>query len=281
MSLRTALSASSLPPGAPCWVELAARDESAARAFYGELFGWEFHRKHDPVGADGRYALALCDGVQVAGLYQAAPDRPAGWSVNLAVGNAVNTADWVTHLGGSLALGPLDVPERGTVLHAVDPSGAPVVFWQPPSDWAFGTGLPRMFSGADLNTHDGDAADEFYCKLFGLSSQQIGADDIDYAEWRLGHEPVIYRCVMDVRQGSTVAPHWLVYFQADPTIGTDTLARLALRHGGGVLAEPYDTPFGRTALLSDPDGCPLAVIDHSRTRDLGVGRAEVDDPHDD
>jgi hypothetical protein len=50
--------------------------------------------------------------------------------------------------------------------------------------------------------------------------------------------------------------------------------------GGSVVVQPYDTSFGRVAILADPDGAVFAVIDHSRTLD-DVGRAEVDDPYDD
>lgn len=280
MSLGTTVTTPGSPPGTPCWVELSAPDTSVSRAFYGALFGWEFHVKSDPVGGDGRYTIAVRDGVQAAGLYQAPQGQLTGWSVHLRVTGAANTVQWVEHLGGAVRFGPVDIPERGTVLHAVDPSGAPVVFWQPPPGWVFGAHLPGMFSGADLNTHDGFAADGFYCKLFGFTNEQIGGDGIDYAEWRVGHEPVLYRCVIDDGHPA-VSPHWLVYFEADPLLGTDALAETARRLGGGVAAGPYDTPFGRTALLTDPDGALFAVIDHSRPVDLGAGRAEVDDPHDD
>ncbi|EIE98015.1 VOC family protein [Saccharomonospora glauca] len=280
MSLGAAAAMPGSPLGTPCWVELCTPDVSTAQAFYGALFGWEFHVKRDPVGSDGRYSIALRDGVQAAGLYRATRGQPTGWSIHLRVNNATATAQRVEHLGGTIRLGPAAIPERGTVLHVIDPSGAPVVFWQPPSGWLFGASLPGMFSGADLNTHDGFAADEFYCRLFGFTSEQIGDEGIDYAEWRIGHEPVLYRCVIDDGH-TTVPPHWLVYFETDPTVGTDALAETALGLGGGILTEPYDTPFGRTALLTDPDGAPFAVIDHSCPVDLGVGRAEVDDPYDD
>jgi predicted enzyme related to lactoylglutathione lyase len=280
MFLPTADTASGAPPGTPCWVDLATLDTSMACEFYGSLFNWEFHSKNDPVGGDGRYIIALRDNVQVAGLYHPSAGNPTGWSLHLRVAGAVNTVQWVEHLGGSVRLGPLEIPERGVLLHVTDPSGAPVVLWQPPSGWIFGAHLPGMFCGADLNTYDGSAADEFYSKLFGYTSEQIGGDGIDYAEWRIGYERVLYRCVMD-EHSEPASPHWLVYFEVDPDVGTDALAETAHKLGGGVLVEPYDTTFGRTALLTDPGGAPFAVIDHSRPVDLGVGRAEVDDPHDD
>ncbi|EHY90705.1 VOC family protein [Saccharomonospora azurea] len=303
MFLSPADAVSSSAPGTPCWVDLATPDTAAACEFYGRLLGWDLHVKDDPVGVDGRYVVAYRDDVQVAGLYLAAPKDPVGWSLHLRVTGATNTAQWVEHLGGTVRLGPLDIPERGALLHATDPSGAPVVFWQPPPGWIFGTQLPGMFCGADLNTYDGAAADDFYGKLFGYSIEQIGSDGIDYAVWRLGHESVLYRCVLDGPRSQTAppaaatstastvstaaatdvtaSPHWLVYFEADPQAGTDALAYTAISLGGGVLVEPHDTPFGRAALLLDPSGSPFAVIDHSRPVDLGVGRAEVDDPYDD
>lgn len=270
-----------VPVGTPCWVELATSDESMARDFYGELFGWDFHVKRDPATANRRYTLAIHEDLQVAGLYQAAHHQPTGWGLHLAVHSTTTTAEWVEHLGGTLTLGPVEIPDRGRILHAVDPSGAPVVFWEAPQDWYFPSGRPGMFSGADLNTHDGLSADDFYRRLFGFTSQQIGRDDIDYAEWRLDREPLIYRYVMDPRAQGTVPPHWMIYFHADPARGTDAIAGHCLLLGGSVVTEPFDTPFGRTAVLADPDGSVFSIIDHSRPVDTGVGRAEVDDPYDD
>ncbi|PXY26166.1 glyoxalase [Prauserella sp. PE36] len=281
MSVGMPIPPSLLPAGVPCWIELASANEQAARDFYGELFGWEFFIKRDPATVNRRYTIAVLHDLQAGGLYQAASDQPTGWMVHLAVGNTVNTAEWVQHLGGTITLGPVDIPDRGSILHAVDPSGAPVVFWQPPGDWSFATSLPGSFTGADLNTHDGPSADQFYCRLFEFTSQQIGQGGIDYVEWRLDHEPVLYRYAMDPSYQATVPPHWMIYFEADPARGTDAIAGQALMLGGNVVTAPFDTPFGRTAVLADPGGAVFSIVDHSRPVDTGVGKAEVDDPYDD
>jgi predicted enzyme related to lactoylglutathione lyase len=163
----------------------------------------------------------------------------------------------------------------------VDPTGAPVVFWQPAASWEFGTGVPNTFSGADLNTYDGAVADHFYCKLFNYTSQQIGnTTSIDYAEWLIDHQPVLYRYVMGPEYRPDTPPHWMVYFEIDPASGTDAACARALMLGGQVVIQPYDTAYGRMAILADPDGSVFAVIDHSQVLE-GVGRAEVDDPYDD
>ncbi|SFO85005.1 hypothetical protein SAMN05421810_101174 [Amycolatopsis arida] len=267
-----------LRPGTPCWVELATPDEARAQHFYAALLGWRYDTRPDPV--TGRYAIASLGGEPAAGLYLAGAGQPSGWTVHLAVGNIDAVAEWVPRLGGRRVLGPADIPHRGTILHATDRSGAPVVFWQLMDTWRFAVGVPGAFAGADLNTHDGAAADVFYCHLFGYTSMQIGGDGLDYAEWRLDHLPVLYRYVMGSEYEPTAQPHWMVYFLIDPARGTDSVAAHATMLGGRVVAPPFDTPYGRTAVLADPGGATFSVIDHTTAVD-GWGRAEVDDPYDD
>jgi uncharacterized protein len=281
MSLDSPVSIPVVPAGFPCWVELASTDENRAQEFYGGLFGWEFKLKPDPATATGRYLVASSGGVQSGGLYRAAAGQPVGWTVHLAVHNTASAAEWVEHLGGRPTLGPVAIPGRGSILHAIDPSGAPVVFWQTDESWEFAAGEPNSFTGADLNTHDGASADHFFCKLFNYTSQQIGdTHSIDYAEWRLDHQAVLYRYVMGPEYRADTPPHWMVYFAIDPGRGTDATAGHALMLGGTVVIQPYDTPFGRTAVVADPDGTVFSIIDHSVVVE-GWGRAEVDDPYDD
>lgn len=263
-------------PGTPCWIDLATTDEAAAQAFYHALFGWTFTSHVDP--ATGVYTVATLDGVQVAGLYRAVPRQPPGWMLHLAVANARTAATWVSSLGGRVILAPVDIPGRGTIAHISDPGGAPLVLWQVPEAWQFGTAMPGTFSGTDLNTRDGELADDFYCRLFGYTSHRIGyGHRVDYAEWRLD-TPVLYRYVMGSEYPSTTPAHWMIYLKVDPMVGTDATARHATRVGGSVLLPPFDTSFGRTAVLADPSGAAFAVIDHA-TAVEEWGRAEVDDPY--
>jgi hypothetical protein len=197
------------------------------------------------------------------------------------VQNTASTAEWVETLGGRVTLGPVEIPERGSILHAIDASGAPIVFWRPPANWDFGAGSTNTFVGADLNTHDAIAADRFYRKLFNYTTRQLGnSSTADYAEWLLANEPVLYRYVMGSEYLPDTPPHWMVYFQVDPARGTDAAAGHALMLGGTVVIQPYDTPFGRMAILADPEGAVFAIIDRTQVHQ-DWGRAEVDDPYDD
>ncbi|MGH3517237.1 MAG: VOC family protein [Haloechinothrix sp.] len=265
-----------LPPGSPCWIDLATTNMRRARAFYSALFGWTFSTRPDP--ATATYTIATLGGVQVAGMYRAVPRQSPGWMLHLAVHNARMATNWVTRLGGQIMLAPVDIPDRGTILHVRDPSGAAVVLWQTPQTWQFGTAVPGTFSGTDLNTHDGEVADIFYCKLFGLTSHQIGwGQRVDYAEWRLD-EPVLHRYVMGPEFPATTPAHWMIYLKVDPGVGTDALAGHAKALGGAVVIAPFDTSFGRTAVLADPAGATFAIIDRDRIVEEW-SRAEVDDPY--
>jgi hypothetical protein len=269
-----------VPSGVPCWIELACSDEAVMQNFYGRLFGWDYELRRDPATPTGRYSIASLGGVQVGGLYRAPAESARGWTVHLAVQQAASAAEWVESLGGRVTLGPVEVPGRGNILHAVDPTGAPVVFWEPSATWEFGVGVPHTFSGADLNTHDGEGADYFYCKLFNYVSQQIGdAVTVDYVAWHIDRFPVLYRYVMGPEYSPDTPPHWMIYFVVDPARGTDATAGQAIMLGGNVVIQPYDSAFGRMAILADPEGAVFAVIDHSQATDSG--RAEVDDPYDD
>lgn len=279
MTMHTSPMRTVLPAGTPCWVELASTDAVAARQFYSELFGWDVHVQHDPSTPDRRYAIASRELTQTAGIRQAR-DPHSGWSIHLAVHNIAGAVEWVEHLGGAATLGPIEIPERGSILHATAPGGVHVVFWEPAPTWQFATGSPGAFAGADLYTHGAGASDDFFCRLFNFTSEQIGLGAIDYAEWRLDGAPVLYRYVMGSDYLTTTPAHWLVHFTVDPAGGTDATAGQAIMLGGTVLIEPYDTPFGRIAVLADPAGEVFAVIDHSRAIE-DWQRAEVEDPHDD
>ncbi|QRP44327.1 VOC family protein [Amycolatopsis sp. FDAARGOS 1241] len=274
-------SASAIPAGLPCWIEVACRDEAVTQQFYTGLFGWEYEVHRDPATPTGRYWISSLAGEPTGGLYQAGAQSAPGWTLHISVPHTASAAEWVEYLGGQVTLGPVAIPDRGSIVHAVDASGAPVVFWEAPPNWRFVTGVPNTFSGADLNAHDGAAADHFYTKLFNYASHQIGdGDAFDYVEYLIEHTPVLYRYVMGSEYSRDTPPHWLVYFEVDPARGTDATAGQALMLGGTVVIQPYDTAYGRMAILADPDGAVFAVIDHSRTLD-DIGRAEVDDPYDD
>ncbi|MGH3438752.1 MAG: VOC family protein [Sciscionella sp.] len=276
MTLREQPDQTGMTAGTPCWIDLNTPQETAARDFYSTLLGWRFTSRTD--AATGRYTVASAGDVPVAGLYQ--DDGPAAWSLHLAVRNVQQCAAIVAQLGGQVIADPVALAGRGSILRATDPGGAPVVFWELPESWQFGTLAPSAFGGADLNTHDADATDRFYLTLFEFTQDQIGDGvNFDYAEWRLGGQPVLYRYLMGPEYPPMTPAHWMIYFDIEPAIGVDALTATAIQLGGNVALPPYDSRYGRIAALTDPAGAGFSIIDHSRRST--VPRTANDDPYDD
>ncbi|TDP97362.1 VOC family protein [Labedaea rhizosphaerae] len=268
-------------PGTPIWVDLATPDPVASKEFYAELFGWTY--EVDPVSG---YIIASADALPCGGIF-GFTDRylPPGWTVHLATGNAANTVDRVRASGGGVALEPVFIAGQGSLAVAIDPTGAAVGFLEPVPEWRFGTMFPNTFNWAELNTHDGETADKFYQHLFGFELEQIGDGvDYDYTTWALRGDQVLGRLKMGPEFAPDHPSHWMVYFGVDPEMGTDLVANRAIRLGARVTVEPFDSPFGRLAVIEDVTGAVSTLIDPSRTTTVvpeEVIGAEVDDPYDD
>src|SRR5574340_408932 len=77
----------------PVWVELSTSDPAAARAFYGDVFGWEMYVSPDP--QYGGYAMGRIDGKDVAGIGAVQPGAPTAWSLYIGTSDADAVSDRV------------------------------------------------------------------------------------------------------------------------------------------------------------------------------------------
>ncbi len=92
-------------PGTFCWVDLATTDPAGAKAFYGELFGWEVEDM--PAGEGATYTMARLDGDYVCGLYEMdAAQREQGvaphWFSYVSVESADAAVSRARELGGTV-----------------------------------------------------------------------------------------------------------------------------------------------------------------------------------
>ncbi|MFE0375260.1 VOC family protein [Streptomyces inhibens] len=108
-------------PGSLGWVELATRDEEAAKAFYTRIFGWTVgtHEDYPQWGIDG------ADFGGMSALDEFYPeDVRAHWLPYFAVADVDETAARAAESGGMLLVPPTDVPEGPRVAVIRDPQGA-------------------------------------------------------------------------------------------------------------------------------------------------------------
>ncbi|MFD8544798.1 VOC family protein [Streptomyces sp. NPDC059649] len=108
-------------PGSLGWVELATRDEEAAKHFYTRVFGWTVgtHEDYPQWGLDG------ADFGGLSALDEFYPDDVrAHWLPYFAVADVDDTAARAAECGGMLLVPPTDVPEGPRIAVVRDPQGA-------------------------------------------------------------------------------------------------------------------------------------------------------------
>jgi uncharacterized protein (TIGR03086 family) len=184
----------------------------------------------------------------------AAAGAPPMWNTYLAVDSVDDATAKVEAAGGKVAMAPFDVMDAGRMSFVMDPSGAPVALWQ--ANQHIGATLvnePGTLNWNELVTSD-PGATRFYADVTGLTAET----------WTWARAPYTVFKAGDAMVGGTTAPqmpgtpsHWHVYFGTDDA---DATAAKAAELGGSVVVPPFDTPVGRIAVLSDPQGAMFSVI---------------------
>jgi len=254
---------SSYPEGAPCWADLIAPDLDAAKRFYTAVMGWQYEDN----GADhGHYTMCLARGGKpVAALMPPPPGMegmPPVWNVYFATPDVGATLMRVETAGGKPAMGPQPVPGAGTMGFAVDPQGAAFGLWQ--AEQHLGAALwaePGALCWNQLDTTAGQEADDFYRAVFGYADQQQIGDgtQFDYSVWNVaGEQPaqVAGRWKVPAGQLPAGGPAWSAFFTV---ADCDKAAASTAELGGKVLQGPDESPYGRTAMISDPSGALLRI----------------------
>lgn len=248
------------PAGTPNWVDLAVDDPAAAATFYETLFGWKVvDPAPDP--ADGGYLLAFKDDRAAAGIGpKAAPGAPAAWSTYLASDDADATAAAVTAAGGTLVIDPVDAGGQGRMFVASGPDGATFGVWE--GRGRLGAEIhnePGAYAWNELASSDLDTARRFYTEVFGYSYDDYSGPQGTYFIFKRPGDDWGCGGMADLAQHPAGTPsHWLAWFSVDSC--DDTASRVAAL-GGAVVAEPYDTPFGRMAVVAGAQGEVFGLID--------------------
>ena len=251
---------SSYAQGTPNWVDLQTTDQPAAKAFYTGLFGWDYDDQPMSEASDAPvYSMAKLGGQYVAAIAPQSPDlaaagAPPTWNTYLAVDSVDDAAARADAAGGEVLMEPFDVMDSGRMAFVADTSGAPVALWQ--ANQHIGATLvnePGALTWNELITTD-PAAARFYEQVLGLTTSTMDMGGGVYTLFEAGGKQV---------GGSTQPPmegvpnHWHVYFAV---ADTDAAAARAAELGGSVVVEPFDTPAGRIALVTDPQGGAFSVI---------------------
>jgi predicted enzyme related to lactoylglutathione lyase len=243
----------SYTPGTFSWAELVTSDAGAAKAFYGELFGWAFDDQ--PAGEAGVYTMARSDGREVAGMFADA-QQPPHWNSYVTVASADDAAERAAALGATVVAPPFDVMEAGRMAVVQDPTGAFVAVWearQHPGARLVNT--PGSLTWNDLTTRDMEAAGRFYREWFGWTIEEIpgaGGYSVIRNDGRANGGVQPWRPEM----GEDVPSNWMPYFGIEDV---EAAVGRVPELGGQLLAGPIRMPTGSIAVFADPQGAVFAL----------------------
>jgi len=111
-------------PGTISWHELYATDGAAAFEFYSSLFGWAKGEAMD-MGPMGIYQMFNIDGATAGGMMTKPPNIPvAFWTYYFQVDGIDAAIERLKNAGGSVMMGPHEVPGGSWIVQGTDPQGA-------------------------------------------------------------------------------------------------------------------------------------------------------------
>jgi predicted enzyme related to lactoylglutathione lyase len=243
-------------PGTFSWTDLTTSDQEAAKAFYGELFGWQ--AEEIPVGEGITYTMMSIDGKNVAAVSPQREDQkgmPPFWLSYVTVDDADGVPARVAELGGTVLAEPFDVFDAGRMAVLQDPQGAFFAVRQPrESIGAELVNAPGALTLNQLNTSDPEAAGRFYSDLFGWDVTALEGTDQPY--WGIHNQGTLNGGMMNLPAEPEAPPHWLVYFATEDLEGS---TRQIEDRGGHIVLPPTPVPAGRIVVARDPQGAYFAL----------------------
>ena len=252
----------SYAPGTPSYVDLGTTDLTAAKTFYGTLFGWDStDMPMDDQG--GIYSMMSKSGKDVAGMYEisaAMQDMgvPPFWATYITVSDADAAAAAIEAAGGTVTVQPFDVFEAGRQAVGTDPTGAAFSVWQPKA--SIGAYLVNEHGALiwnELQTNDTEACAAFYSEVFGWSTHVTDMPNGPYTSFMLGEKAVAGMMEIQAEWGP-VPPNWSIYFAIDDV---DAAVAQAADMGAKLMMGPMDVPeVGRFCMLQEPQGAMFYVM---------------------
>lgn len=107
------------------WNELITSDQAAGNAFYKDVFGWDYPDRMAMPGDMGDYIFVSVDDTTIGATMKAPPGTPTGWRFYFRTPDIEAAAAKVTASGGTVLMGPHEVPGGDRIIVATDPQGVP------------------------------------------------------------------------------------------------------------------------------------------------------------
>ena len=249
----------SYEPGTPSWVDLGTSDTDAARAFYGELFGWTADEP-GPVEETGGYAMFRNDGRLVAGLGPLMSEgQPVAWSTYVSTDDLDGLTERAKAAGATVIAEPMQVTDAGRMAFYMHTAGGVIGAWEPGRHkGAELVNEPGSLTWNELQTRDIAGAKAFGESVFGWTTSEADMGTGVYTLFNVGENTVAGATDVPPGVPEEIPSYWLTYFAVDDA---DAAVAKVRELGGGVPMEPMDAEgVGRFAVVTDPQGAIFGVI---------------------
>lgn len=203
----------------------------------------------------GGYITASKAGRQVAGMLANVRQWPFpdGWSTYFHTADVDATLSAVIDAGAKVRLGRMQLPARGVMAAATDPTGAAFRLWQPLDAAGFeAVNEPGTPVWHQLSTTDERQALDFYRRVFAWQAGEITrTGESSYTTALFDGQPLL-GINSDAQTTATEnSSRWSTYIGAEDLGHT---LQVVVAAGGTLLQPVSDTPHGRLATASDPTG---------------------------
>lgn len=240
-------------PGMPYWIDLTSSDVRKSAHFYSEILGWEI----EEVAAE--YRIARIQGLPVAGFVQrpVEANQSDTWVTYFQSADINADCATVSELGGRVLVEPTEV-RLGHMAVAVDNAGGMFGLIQPAGEDSFiAAGEPGTPVWHELTATTGyDKACEFYPELFGWVTST--SDDGGYTT-ALVDGAAFAGIFNAVGQFPPQVPSfWQSYLGV---LNVDDAAAKVPELGGEIIREPFDSGFGRMAIIADSTGATVTLCE--------------------
>jgi predicted enzyme related to lactoylglutathione lyase len=251
-------------PGKIIWADLVTPDMASAQRFYTGMFGWTFQMVP---GAGVEYAVALSGTHPVAGIVQKplpkTDRRQPAWLTFIAVRDVDAAERSAIGSGATSVAKPTTYAGRGRQAVLADPDGAVFAVLassdgDPPDILA----APGEWIWSSLLAQDPNREATFYQSVFRYDLFDLPRED-GAPHVILSSDDYARASVNPLPAGGHRRPHWINFIRV---LSADDAAVKAVALGGKVLVQPYeDRHGGKVAVVADPAGAPLGVMEWSES----------------
>lgn len=244
------------PAGTPTWIDLTTPDTDTARKFYQAVFGWEYDVSAPEFGGYITARLGKRTTAGMVGNQPGAPPVPAAWGLYFATDQIDADVARAVQLGAKVLYPAMTVGEFGSMAICEDSTGATFGLWKAGQHIGSEvTDEPGSTTWCELYTSNAKQARDFYTALLGATADPMPGG-LEY--YVLKHGEKMLGGIMQIeRAWGNMHSQWVSYFSV---VNAEATAAIVTEHGGKVMGNIDDSPFGRIAALMDPSGAIFKVV---------------------